>query len=84
MLPLQRNKATLSILDKLKQKGMPAAATSPVDGFDEEAQPAVEDQDLGAMGQVLRAPGPSAPIGLGKPKKKKPLLAPSEDEGVYE
>lgn len=81
MLPSVRNKATMSILDRLKQKGMP---TAPAGEFNEEAQPAVEDPELNAMGQTLRAAGPSVPVPMPAPRKKKPLPVPSIDEEAYE
>lgn len=70
MLQSLRNKETVSILDRLKQKGMPAA--QPVE-YDPNAQPAMEDQELDAMGQVLRAPGQpgNEPLEVRKRKKNR-------------
>lgn len=79
MLPSVRNKATLSILDRLKQKGMPASM-SPVGELGEEGM-AMQDEELSAMGDVLRAPS-SVPL----PPQKKPLPKKKnlpEDEEVY-
>jgi hypothetical protein len=81
MLQSVRNKATVSILDKLKQKGMPAPG-APMGAFDQEP----DYNQLDANGQVLQEPG-ITPEDLTRPKalkmKKKPLSAPSEDEAVY-
>lgn len=84
MLQSIRNKATVSILDKLKQKGMPASGTSPAGEFQEEP----DYTQLDANGQVLQEPG-ITPEDLLRPKplkkKMKPALmpGPSSDTESY-
>lgn len=72
MLQSLRNKETVSILDKLKQKGMPPA--QPVE-FDANAKAAMPDEELDAMGQVLRAPGQpgNEPLEVRNRKKKRSM-----------
>lgn len=86
MLQSMRNKATVSIMDRLKQKGMPASGLSPAGEFQEEP----DYTQLDANGQVIQEPGitpedlsqqPALPQ---KPLlKKKPLPVPSSGGGSY-
>lgn len=72
MLKSQRDRQTLSILERLKQGGMPSVMSPvPTPGDEGDFEDDTEHPELDAMGQSLMAP-------LRKPKKK-PLV----DEGSY-
>lgn len=71
MLQSTRNKATVSILDRLKQKGMPAVASPmPTPIGEEEFQEEPDYNSLDPLAQSLQAPGLRKQDLL---KKKKPL-----------
>lgn len=78
MLQSQRDTLTQSILKRLKDKGMPNAATNtqPIDLMGQSAgqQEPVGDQEVDQLGTQLRAPisTSSGPLTLGMTPKKRP------------
>ena len=77
MLPNDRNKQTLLILSKLKERGMPPA--SPFPG---EQGATVAGQDLSPQGDVTGAIDPElAGLQPGIKKKKPPLIGQPPEKG---
>ena len=65
MLPEEKNKKTLSILNMMRSRGVPAQEVSPFPG---EQESATEDLDDGAAGEVVT---PASALVLPKPPRKK-------------
>lgn len=78
MLQSKKNKITISILDRLKQQGMPASPVpTPGDEGDFDAELSYEEVE-GPNGPEIRSLS-----GLPMPKKSKKKPVPSSDEEAY-
>jgi hypothetical protein len=67
MLPAEKNKKTLDILNIMRTRGVPSNVVSPFPG---EQKPGSEDVDIGMSGDIIASP---STLGLPQPPlKKKP------------